>query len=49
MIKYDVYHTNVSVINNQKPCVMVKVIADYDYNYNIIDHNGDCDYLRMCN
>ena len=43
------------MVNNQTPCVIVKVIADYDYIYNVIDYdyiasgNGDYDYLRSCN
>ena len=43
------------MINNQTPCVIVKVIADYDYIYNGIDYdysasgNGDYDYLRSGN
>ena len=41
--------------NNQTPCVIVKVIADYDYIYNVIDYdyiasrNGYYDCLRSCN
>ena len=40
------------MVNNQTPCVIVKVIADYDYIYNIINYdyiasgNSDYDYLR---
>ena len=40
---------------NHTPCVIVKVITDYDYIYNVIDYdyipseNVDCDYMRLCN
>jgi len=42
-----------NAVNNQTPCVIVKVIADYDYIYNVIDYiasgNVDYDYLKSCN
>ena len=40
--------------NNQTPCVIVKVIADYDYIYNVINYYytgyviGNYDYLIPC-
>jgi len=41
------------MVNNEIPCVIVKVIVDYDYIYNVIDYiasgNCDYDYLRSCN
>ena len=41
------------MVNNQTPCVIVKVIADYDYIYNVIDYDyiasGNYDYLKSCN
>jgi len=43
------------MVNNQTPCVIVKVFADYDYIYNVIDYdyiasiNGDYNYLRSSN
>ena len=40
------------MVNNQTPCVIMKVIADYDYIYNIINYDyiasGNDDYLRSC-
>ena len=44
-----------NMVNNQTPCIIVKVIVDYDYIYNVIDYdyiasgNGDYDYLISCN
>ena len=43
------------MVNDQIPCVIVKVIANYDYIYNVINDdyivsgNGDYDYLKLCN
>jgi len=45
------------MVNNKTPCVIVKVIADYDYIYHVIDYdygysasgNVDYDYLKSCN
>jgi len=43
------------IVNNQTPCVIVKVIADYDYIYNVIDYdyiasgNDYYNYLRSYN
>ena len=43
------------MVNNQTPCVIVKIIAVYDYIYNVIDYdwiasgNAYCDYLKSCN
>ena len=43
------------MVNNQTACVIVDVITDYDYIYNVIDYeyiasgNNDYDYLRSCN
>jgi len=47
------------MVNNQTSCVIVKVFADYDYVYKVIDYeydyitsgNGDNDYeyWRLCN
>ena len=42
------------MVNNQTPCVIMKVIIDYGYVYNVIDYdytasgNGNYDYLRSC-
>ena len=33
------------MVNNQTPCVIVKVITDYDYTYNVIDY----DYIVSVN
>ena len=44
-----------NMVNNQTPWVIVKVIADYYYIYNVTDYdyiafgNGDYNYLRSCN
>jgi len=39
-----------NMVNNKTPCVIMKVITDYNYIYNVIDYiasgNGDYDYLR---
>ena len=43
------------MINNQTHCVIMKVITDYNYIYNLIDYddiasgNGNYDHLRSCN
>ena len=44
------------MVNNQTPCVIMKVITDYDYIYNInyydyiVSINDNYDYLRSsCN
>ena len=43
------------MVNDQTPCVIVKVIADYDYIWNVIDYdyyasgNGDYCYLGSYN
>jgi len=43
------------MVNNQTTCVIIKVISDYDYIYNVINYdyvasgNGYYDYLRSCN
>jgi len=29
------------MVINQAPCLIMKVIADYKYIYNVIDHNKD--------
>jgi len=37
------------MVNNQTPCVILKVTADYDYIYNVIDYiafgNANYNYL----
>ena len=42
-----------NMVNNQTPCVIMKVIDDYDYIYDVIDYNylasGNGDYLKSCN
>jgi hypothetical protein len=45
------------MLNNQTYCVIAKVIADYDYIWNVIEYDygyiasgiGDYDYLISCN
>ena len=41
------------MVNNQTPCVIVKVIADYDYICNVIYYDytasGNGDYEISCN
>ena len=43
------------MVNNQTPCVIVKIITEYDYICGVIDYNyiasgnNDYDYLRSCN
>jgi len=43
------------MVNNQTHCVIVKVIADYDYIYNVIGYdyitsgNVYYNYLKSCN
>ena len=39
------------MVNNQKPFVIVKIIADYDYNIINYDYiaSGNGDYFKSCN
>jgi len=43
------------MVNNETPCIIMYIITDNDYIYNVIDFdyigsgNGDYDYLRSCN
>ena len=49
------WHDITWLIIKKTPCVIVKVIADYDYICKVIDYDyiasgdGDYDYLKSCN